>query len=128
MTNSTPLIWRILKIVLAVFMLLAGSQHYYNAEFYLAFVPSFLPFKTFIIYASGVAEVGLGLLLFSKKFTGLAALGLFITMIAFLPIHIMDVFSDSPAIGSHQATLIRLPTQLVLITLTWKLKHVFYKR
>ncbi len=109
-------------------MLLAGAQHFYNAEFYLVFVPSFLPIKMFVIYASGVAEVGLGLLLFSKKYTGLAAFGLFIMMIIFLPIHVMDVFSDTPAIGSHQAALIRLPIQLVLILLFWKLKYVFYKK
>ncbi len=70
-----------------------------------SFFPSFLPFKMFIIYASSVVEAGLGLLLFSKKYAGLAVFRLLIMMIAFLPIHILDVFSDTPAIGSHEAAL-----------------------
>jgi len=127
MTNSTPLIWRILKIIFSIFMIFAGAQHFINANFYLSFVPSFLPYKMLIIYASGIIEIGLGTLLFSKKYSGKAAYGLFILMLIFLPIHINDVFSDNPAIGSHRAALIRLPIQLVLIALAWKLKILLYK-
>ncbi|MDO6492477.1 MULTISPECIES: DoxX family protein [unclassified Cellulophaga] len=115
------LIWNILKVLLAIFMIYAGLQHFMNPEFFNPYVPDVLVFKTFIIYASGVLEVGLGILLLVPKFASKAAFFIFILMLLFLPIHIWDVFSETPAIGNHQAALIRLPIQLVLIALSYKL-------
>jgi hypothetical protein len=40
-------------------------------------------------------------------------------MLAFLPLHLMDVFKDAPAIGSHKAALVRLPLQFVFILWAW---------
>ena len=44
-------------------------------------------------------------------------------MLLFLPIHISDVFSEAPAVGSHNAALIRLPVQFLLIFIAWKVKN-----
>ncbi len=105
-----------LRFLLAIFMIFGGVQHFLKPDFYTAFVPSFLPMTKFFIYASGVAELILGVMLFLKpKFAKWAALGVCLMMIAFLPIHIQDVFMDNPAIGSHKAALIRLPFQFVFI-------------
>jgi uncharacterized membrane protein len=43
-------------------------------------------------------------------------------MLAFLPLHILDVFKENPAIGSHEAALVRLPLQFVLILWAWFIK------
>ncbi|AUC76572.1 MauE/DoxX family redox-associated membrane protein [Olleya sp. Bg11-27] len=115
------LIWTVLKVLLAVFMIYAGSQHFIKPAFFNAFVPDFLIYKTAVIYASGIIEVLLGLLLLVPKYASKAAFGIFILMLLFLPIHIWDVFSETPAIGSHKAALIRLPIQFVLIALSYKL-------
>jgi hypothetical protein len=40
-------------------------------------------------------------------------------MILFLPLHVIDVFRGDPAVGSHQAALIRLPVQFVFIFWAW---------
>ncbi len=122
--KDMKLIWNILKVLLAVFMIYAGSQHFINPDFFNPFVPDILVFKTAIIYVSGILEVGLGILLLVPKFASKAALAIFVLMLLFLPIHIWDVFSDTPAIGSHQAALIRLPMQLVLIALSFKLYKI----
>ncbi|MGJ8733214.1 MAG: DoxX family protein [Cellulophaga sp.] len=118
------LIWNILKVLLALFMIYAGLQHFVKPDFYNPFVPDVLVFKTFIIYASGILEVSLGVLLLVPKFAKKAAFLIFILMLVFLPIHVWDVFSSTPAIGSHQAALIRLPIQLVLIALSYKLYKI----
>jgi len=118
------LIWTVLKLLLALFMIYAGSQHFIKPAFFYAFVPDFLIYKTIIIYASGIVEVFLGLLLIIPKYAGKAALGIFILMLLFLPIHIWDVFSTTPAIGSHEAALIRLPIQFVLIALSYKIYNI----
>ncbi|MBE7698271.1 DoxX family protein [Tenacibaculum finnmarkense] len=114
--------WNVLKIILAVFMIFGGVQHFIKPTFYLAFVPTFLPFPIMIIYLSGILEIGLGILLFlNTKYAKLGALGIFYLMLLFLPVHIWDVFSATPAIGSHTAALIRLPFQFLFIAWAWKI-------
>ncbi|MBE7661303.1 hypothetical protein [Tenacibaculum finnmarkense] len=114
--------WNVLKIILAVFMIFGGVQHFIKPTFYLPFVPTFLPFPIMIIYLSGILEIGLGILLFlDTKYAKLGALGIFYLMLLFLPVHIWDVFSATPAIGSHTAALIRLPFQFLCIAWAWKI-------
>lgn len=91
-------------------------------SFFNVFVPDFLIYKTTIIYLSGIIEVVLGIMLVIPKYSRVAATGILILMLIFLPIHIWDVFSDTPAIGSHKAALIRLPIQFVLIALAFKFR------
>ena len=116
-------IWLILKVVLAIFLIFGGVQHFISPNNYIPFVPSFLPFTLALIYLSGLFEILFGLALFCKKLETLGAWGILILMLLFLPIHIWDVFSKTPAIGSHNAALIRLPIQFLFIFIAWKVKN-----
>lgn len=116
--------WKVLSIVLGLFMIFAGVQHFLNPQFYSVFIPSFLPFTLFIIYASGVLEILIGLMLLISKYRYYGAWVMLVLMLIFLPIHIADVFSETPAIGSKQAAYIRLPVQFLLIALAWKIKQL----
>ncbi len=116
-------IWLILKVVLVIFLIFGGVQHFISPNNYIPFVPSFLPFTLAIIYLSGLFEILFGLALFFKKLETIGAWGILILMLLFLPIHIWDVFSNTPAIGSHNAALIRLPIQFLLIFIAWKVKN-----
>ena len=40
------LFWNILRLLLALFMIYAGSQHFIKPEFFNAFVPDFLIYKS----------------------------------------------------------------------------------
>nr|WP_320120351.1 DoxX family membrane protein [uncultured Marinifilum sp.] len=124
MNNLRSLIWTGLRILFAVFIVVAGLQHFFKPDFFLPFVPDFLEYKIEIIYLSGLTEIVLGAFLISKKYSRVAALGIFVLMILFLPIHIWDVFSDTPAIGSQKAALIRLPIQFLFMALAWKIKQI----
>ncbi|MCK0145738.1 DoxX family membrane protein [Arenibacter sp. F26102] len=62
------LFWTILKILLALFMIYAGVQHFLKPSFYISFVPYFLPFKMVVIYLSGAVEIVLGVLLLLPKY------------------------------------------------------------
>lgn len=121
-------IWNVVVIIMAVFMFYSGVQHFRNSVFYNPFVPNFLPFKMVIIYFYGVIEIAIALLLLIKKYRGIGAFSLFALMLFFLPIHIWDVFSDTPAIGSHQLVLIRLLIQFGLIAIAWKLKNIYFNK
>lgn len=122
--NITSKIWVGVRILFALFMIMGGVQHFIKPDFYLPFVPSFLPFPMVIIYLSGIVEMALGLLLLFKKSAKIAAVGIFMLMLLFLPIHIWDIISDTPAIGSHKAALIRLPFQFLFLAIAWKIKQV----
>ena len=116
-------IWLLLKVVLAILLIFGGVQHFISPNNYISFVPSFLPFTMVIIYISGLFEILFGLALFFKKLEIIGAWGILILMLLFLPLHIWDVFSETPAIGSHNAALIRLPVQFLLIFIAWKVKN-----
>tara|TARA_B110000971_G_scaffold92091_1_gene94800 strand:- start:528 stop:896 length:369 start_codon:yes stop_codon:yes gene_type:complete len=116
-------IWLILKVVLVIFLTFGGVQHFISPNNYIPFVPSVLPFTLAIIYLFGLFEILFGLALFFKKLETIGAWGILILMLLFLPIHIWDVFSNTPAIGSHNAALIRLLIQFVLIFIAWKVKN-----
>jgi uncharacterized membrane protein len=109
---------QILTFLFAAFMILGGINHFIKPEMYLPFIPSSLP-GLFIIYASGVVEVILGIGALIPKTKKTATLGILLLMIAFLPLHVWDVFKENPAIGSHQVALFRLPIQFVFIAWAW---------
>lgn len=121
-------IWFAIKIMVALFMIYAGLQHFLKPEFYLPFVPSFLPFQTLVVYLSGALEIIIGILLLTKRYQGVGAYALLVLMIIFLPIHINDVISDTPAIGSQKAAVIRLIIQFLAIALCWKFKSLYYSK
>jgi len=116
--------WKIVQYLLALFMIYGGIKHFTSLLFYIPFVPHFLSYKIFIIYITGGLEIFLGVLLLNTKYAKNAALGIFILMLIYLPIHIWDVFSDTPAIGTHKAALIRLPFQFLFIAWAYKIKQL----
>jgi len=108
----------ILTYIFGIFMVLAGVMHFVNPVVFSGFVPDFLPVN-FIIYSSGIIEIALGIGVFIPSFKSKASLGILILMIIFLPLHIIDIFKDEPAIGSKMLAYIRLPLQFVLIYWAW---------
>ena len=116
-------IWKVLQVLLAVFMIYAGIQHFIKPLYYTPFVPAFLPYEISIIYISGLLEIIFGFFLFIPKYAKLASTGILLLLLIFLPIHIWDVFSEAPAIGSHKAALIRLAVQLLFIGWAYKVRQ-----
>ncbi|MFK7921605.1 MAG: MauE/DoxX family redox-associated membrane protein [Bacteroidia bacterium] len=101
-------------ILMALFMIYGGVNHFLNPAFYDAFMPDFFP-KLLANYASGAVEILLGVGLFIPKFRSQAAWGILILMLIFLPLHVWDLFREQPAIGSQQAAMIRVPVQFLFI-------------
>ena len=108
----------ILTFLFGAIMIIAGINHFLKPEIYFPFIPDFLPVQL-INYLFGLLEIVCGVGVFIPISLGWATLGILIMMVIFLPLHLMDVFKDKPAIGSHQIALIRLPIQFVLIAWAW---------
>lgn len=112
------MIKKVLTLLFGAFMIYAGVSHFRKPEIFFPFIPSFLPEEGFN-YLVGIVEIIVGIGAFIPKFRPQATLGILLLMIIFLPLHMMDVFKENPAIGTHQAALIRLPIQFVLIGWAW---------
>ncbi|MGI8787935.1 MAG: DoxX family protein [Pyrinomonadaceae bacterium] len=106
----------ILKYLLAFGFVLAGSNHFINADFYLKMMPSYLPAHLFLVYLSGVCEIVLGITLLIPKFTRLAAWGLIALLIAVFPANVFMAMNPQlfPEF-SPIALYLRLPLQFALI-------------
>ena len=108
----------VLSFLFAAFMIFGGVNHFLKPAMYAPFIPSFLP-NDLVNYGTGLIEIILGIGVFIPKFKHQAGFGLFVLMLIFLPLHVMDVFKDMPAIGSHQVALVRLPVQFLFLAITW---------
>ena len=108
----------ILTLLFGVFLIIGGVNHFLTPAMYFPFIPDFLP-QEVINYLAGIMEIILGIGVFVPKFRPMATFGIFLMMLIFLPLHILDIFKENPAIGSHQAAFLRLPLQFVLILWAW---------
>lgn len=109
---------QILTYLFVAFIIFGGINHFLKPEMYFPFFPDYLP-KLALTYTSGVVEIVVGILVLIPRYKNFGTLGILILMLIFLPLHVVDVFSDSPAIGSHQAALVRLPIQFLFIAWAW---------
>ncbi len=111
---------QILKYLLAIAFVLAGVNHFINADFYLKMMPPYLPAHLFLTYLSGVFQIALGVLLLIPKYTRLAAWGLIALLVAVFPANIYMAMNPElfPEI-SPSALYFRLPLQFVLIAWTF---------
>ncbi len=110
------IVYFVFKYLLGILLIVAGSAHFTITEFYLKAVPTYLPFHEFIVYASGILEIFLGILLLVPRTTRVAAIGIILLFIAIFPANVNMYFnhSDFPDM-SETSLLIRLPIQLILI-------------
>ena len=108
----------ILTFLLGIFIVLGGVGHFVTPAIYIGFIPDFLP-QTFILYASGIVEIFIGICVFIPHLRSTGTMGILVLMLVFLPLHVADIFKEHPAIGSHQLALIRLPLQCILIAWAW---------
>ena len=103
-------------ILLSIFMIFAGINHFRDPNFYLKMMPPYLPFHTELNYLSGLFEVLCGVLLLIPKTKVLGAWLCIATFIAVYPANIYmaqnpNLFPDLP----EKVLYIRLPIQFLFI-------------
>lgn len=110
------IVYFVFKYLLGILLVFGGIAHFTKTEFYLKAMPSYLPFHEFIVYASGILEIILGLLLVISRTSRKAAIGIVLLLIAVFPanIHMYFNYNDFPEM-SETTLLVRLPIQLILI-------------
>lgn len=73
---------------MGIVFVLAGLNHFRIPKFYQKIVPNYIPEKRMMVLISGILEIILGILLLIPNTQSLAAWGIILMMIAFLPVHI----------------------------------------
>jgi uncharacterized membrane protein len=111
------------RALLGALMLGVGILHFTHAPLFEAIVPDYLPARLFLVYASGVCELALGVLLWFRRSQELAAWGLIALYVAVFPANVhMALHPDLPLPGiadadrpGATALWLRLPLQLALL-------------
>lgn len=104
--------------LMGVILILGAVGHINSPEVSSGFIPDFLP-KQLVHIAAAIVEAALGIGVFIKPYRKKALYGIFILMILFLPLHVIDLFRETPIIGSQTAAIIRVLVQFVFIFLAW---------
>ena len=55
------------RYLLGLLFIAAGVNHFWHTDFYVAMMPPYLPWHPALVYISGIAETGLGMLLLFRR-------------------------------------------------------------
>ena len=110
-------------IVMALFYMGSGLNHFINSGWFVQIMPPYLPWHLELVYLSGVFEILFGALLCFKKTRFVAAWGIILLLIAVYPANIYLAFNDIPqealGVSSFMASWVRLPMQFLFIGLAY---------
>ena len=107
------------RVILAVFMGVAGVGHFRSTDAFLAQVPPFLPQRELIVYVSGVIELGFAAALLFTRGLWRARTGWLLAAfyVVIFPGNISQFVTQTPAFGldSDVARAVRLCFQPLLV-------------
>jgi uncharacterized membrane protein len=118
---ATSPLHRLGLLLLAALFVTAGVFHFLRPGPFVRIVPPGLPAPEALVYLSGAAEIGLGLLLLPRRTRRLAAWGLVALLAAVFPANVYMARLPGGGIGAPQWLLwARLLLQLPLILWAWR--------
>ncbi|GBF41734.1 hypothetical protein LPTSP2_10150 [Leptospira ellinghausenii] len=110
---------------LALFYIVAGTNHFFSPEFYLEMMPDYLPFHELLNVTSGLSEITLGLLVLYERMRKLACYGIILLLLAIYPANINMLLEalDGKDFGFPiWALYVRLPFQFLFIYWAWAVR------
>ncbi|MEM7330496.1 MAG: MauE/DoxX family redox-associated membrane protein [Chloroflexota bacterium] len=103
-------------IIMSLFYIAAGINHFRSPKFYLRIIPPWMPKPEWLNWISGAAEVVLGIMLLFPPIRPLAAWGVIALLIAVFPANIYHLTSKGAGMKIPMWTLwLRLPIQGLFI-------------
>nr|WP_094766793.1 hypothetical protein [Pseudozobellia thermophila] len=102
--------------LMATLYVVAGLNHFIRPKIYKRIIPPYLPKATLLVYASGAAEVFLGMALLFEPLKKPALYGIVFMLIAFLPVHFYMLHAPKASMGLPKWSLVlRILLQFVLM-------------
>jgi uncharacterized membrane protein len=114
---------KISLIIIAGFYVLAGINHFRSPDRYIRIIPAYLPAPHLLNLLAGIFEIVFGLMFIFKQTRKMAAWGIILMLIAFLPVHIDMIIHAPVMLGNFKVTpliaWLRIPLQGLLILWAW---------
>jgi len=104
--------WHVALIVLV--MGGGGFAHLLQPELFTGFVFAPLPPRQTVL-ATGLLQLGIAVLALLPRARSLAGLAFALLSLAYMPLHIWDLFRDDPMISPLAAAVLRILVQVVFI-------------
>lgn len=102
-------------ILMIIGYALAGINHFISPASYIKIIPHYLPFPETLNLLAGIFEILFAVLLIPKQTRALAAYGIILMLIAFLPVHI-SMIADAPLqLGSLTVTPLLAWVRLIIL-------------
>lgn len=95
---------KISLVIQVIFYLAAGINHFRSPGGYLAIIPGWLPWHHLINILAGCFEITFAVLLIFPLTRRIAAIGIILMLIAFLPVHIAMIGHAPLKLGSITVT------------------------
>ena len=114
------------RVALGVLFIVAGIMHFVVPDFYTAIIPASFPAPAALVALSGLAEMAGGMGLMIPRVRQLAGVGLVLLLIAVFPANLEMLRQARLRSGPEWvevALWLRLPLQVVLIWLVWRLSR-----
>lgn len=110
--------------LLGVLFALAGLNHFVLTDFYVSIMPPYLPWPLALVYFSGVAEAGAGILLLSRRTMRWGGWGIIAVCVAVFPANLhMALHPDQFPRFSEAVLWVRLPLQAVVMAWSYWYTH-----
>ncbi|MEO7211536.1 DoxX family membrane protein [Mucilaginibacter sp.] len=106
---------KISLVILVIFYFLAGCNHFYNPQSYYHIIPSYLPYPIALNILAGIFEILFALMLIFQRTRRLAAYGIILMLLAFLPVHIKMVIDAPVILGTLKVSLLVAWIRLVIL-------------
>lgn len=112
-------------ILIPVFYIGAGINHFLHPDNYYAIIPGYLPNHVLINQLAGAAEIILGVLFLFTRTRQLAAIGIIAMLVAFIPAHIVMIqngfcLSNGYCLPQWALWARLFPLQFLLMLWAWK--------
>lgn len=102
--------------LMASMYILAGIFHFLKPRMYMRIMPRYLPAHKELVYASGAAEVLLGIGLIFRHTKDFAIFGIIAMLLVFLLVHFYMLSSKTAGAGiPDYALVLRIPLQFFLM-------------
>ena len=108
-------------VVLALFFIVAGANHFWHPKWYERIVPPSLPSPALLVQISGAAEIAGGVGVLVPALRLYAGIGLVLLLIAVFPanVYMAQHAQAFSRVASPALLWIRLPLQAALIAWVW---------
>lgn len=108
------------RYLMAILYVIAGANHFLRPKVYLKIMPPYFPVPAFLIYLSGLFEIGSGLMLFPDATAVFGAWGVILLLIGVFPANVYMAQKGGATFKLPEWVVwVRLPLQLVLIYWAW---------